>query len=127
LPRFEEVTTSALVQVIRLAAWFTLFGLAAVVVYQLFVTGLRRTGLLLGDDYLPSASRIQLLLVTLGSALYLLTQTLDGPGDVLDVPAPLLYILGGSNLAHLVSRAGVVQAARNALRHDYTFTKETRL
>lgn len=101
--------------------WFEVIvflgGLAAIIAYRM-LTGRINTHYLLygtskgGKKYL-SPERVQLLLFTLGTAMFYLMQVMDlvklaKPGDTLalpDIPAKTLAFLGGSNAIYLGGKA----------------------
>jgi len=103
-----------LVQLVRWEITAFLFALAAIVTIQLLTGQIKTAGLLHGqisgrprgrDEYF-SPERVQMLVFTLGAALYYLSLVLTNPrpGTFPDVPATWPAILGGSNAVYLGGR-----------------------
>lgn len=99
-------------------AWFVklevlvfLVGLAAIITHRL-LTGQINTNYLLygtkkdGTKYF-SPERVQLLLFTLGTAMFYLNNVLENraSGVIPDVPAQTLALLGGSHAIYLAGKA----------------------
>ena len=101
----------ALVKTLYYEIWILLAGLAAAVVYQLLTGHIRTRGMLHDksagrDEGRPgqfSPARLQLLVFTLGGALYYLLLVLGGdtPGKFPPLPTELLLALGGSHGLYL--------------------------
>ena len=100
-----------LAQLIQWELVLFVLALAGIVALQL-LTGQINTGGLFygrisgrkhGEDYYFSPERVQLLVFTLGAALYYLTQVLSNPqpGTFPPVPDAWLAVLGGSNAVYL--------------------------
>ena len=88
----------ALSTLIRYEMWALVISLALIVGYQLITGRINTKGLLYEDGHF-SASRVQLLVFTVGGALYYLLLVMENPDPVKfpDVPNELLLILGGSH------------------------------
>jgi hypothetical protein len=100
-----------LVQLIKWEITFFLLGLIAIVAIQLLTGQIKMAGLLHGeisgrprghDEYF-SPERVQMLVFTIGAALYYLSLVLanPNPGKFPDVPTTWPAILGGSNTVYL--------------------------
>jgi hypothetical protein len=96
--------------------------LALIVAIQLLTGQINTKGLLnekVGRKTI-SPARIQLLAITVGTALYYLTlvtaQPESTPSNSLpDLPPELLLLLGGSNVAYLSTKSFVAQATKNSV------------
>ena len=78
----------------------------------------RRTGEL-------SPSRIQLLVITIGVAIYLLAKVVRDPGEFTEIPTGLLLLLAGSEILYLTRKAnnlmpfpGILHSIRRMLRRS---------
>lgn len=102
----------------RLASWegiVLLGGFFGLIIWRLFTGKLRLNHLLCGDrrnrgtrsGYSPflSPGRIQLLLVTILTALYYLLQVLRDPKSFPQIPDAWLAALGGSQAVYLLGKA----------------------
>jgi hypothetical protein len=86
-------------------------GLAAIIAYRLLTGGINTHYLLYGKRkngtrYL-SPERVQLLLFTLGTAMFYVVDVLEKrqTGELPDVPAKTLALLGGSHAIYLGGKA----------------------
>lgn len=92
-------------EALRYEMLFLTVGLIALVTYRLLNGSINTNGLLLdkasGRAFSPG--RLQLLVVTLGFALYYLLQVFDAeePGTFPDLPNEFLLALGGSHVFYL--------------------------
>lgn len=107
---------NALSTALRYEIWFLLLGLVAVVLYQM-VTGRINTKGLLNDTSGNrgfSPGRLQLLIFTLGGALYYLMLAFDrkGPAKLPELPTEFLLAMGGSHLFYLGGKLFSVLAER---------------
>jgi hypothetical protein len=85
-----------------------LFGLAAVVVYQILTRRINTTGLLTSKDGTENTSpeRVQLLLATIAaSASYLSEVAKSANGTMPDVSNSWLYLMGGSSSIYMLRKA----------------------
>ena len=104
-----------LVRVIGWEVWVFLLALAAIVVVQLLNGQINTKSMLCGSDGSMvknagiSAARVQLLLSTLGLALFYLVQVMTKPtvGTLPDVPDSWPALLGGSHAIYLGRKAYV--------------------
>lgn len=80
----------------------TSFG--AVTIVKLFMTG-KLAGLLRSSDGTFSAGRVQLLMLTVLTALQYLLTTIHDPSHLPTIPTGLVAALGGSQLLYLGSKA----------------------
>ena len=92
------------------------FGLAAIIAYQLLTGRINLSGLF--DQVDPasqahsfSPARVQLLIMTLFGAGYFLSQILEDPSHLPDLPEALLAIQGGSGALYLGFKAFGFQQA----------------
>lgn len=97
-----------LTQIIHFELWLLLGGLALVVGYQLLTGRINMQGLL--DDKVsrkPSPGRVQLLVFTVAGAGYYILLTLENAASGLlpPIPAEMLWLVGGSQLAYLGGKA----------------------
>ena len=90
---------------------FFLGGLAAIITYRLLTGGINTQYLLYGKQkdgtmYL-SPERVQLLLFTLGTAMFYLSDVLErrNSGQLPDIPTEILALLGGSHAIYLAGKA----------------------
>src|SRR5258708_40357375 len=87
-----------------------LFGLAAIVGYQLLTRQINMAGLF---DYVDpgtgerkfSPGRVQLLILTLVSSGYYVLQVFEDPSNFPDIPEQLLWLQGGSSGIYLSGKA----------------------
>ncbi len=101
--------------------------LAAIVIIQLFTGQIKMAGLLYGQifgrpkgrDQYFSPERVQMLVFTIGAALYYLSLVLTNPnpGTFPDVPATWPAILGGSNAVYLGGKAWARWFGNNSNMH----------
>ena len=63
------------------------------------------SGLLRASDGSFSPGRVQMLVLTLVTAIHYLLTTLQNPAQLPAIPANLLMVLGGSHLVYLGSKA----------------------
>ncbi len=61
-----------------------------------------------------SPSRIQLLIVTIGVAIYLLTEVLRDPSRFPEIPTGLLLLMAGSGTIYLARKANHLIIRRNS-------------
>ena len=61
-----------------------------------------------------SPSRIQLLIVTVGVAVYLLTEVLSDPSRYPEIPTGLLLLMAGSGTIYLARKANNLILRRNS-------------
>jgi hypothetical protein len=108
-------------------AWFVklevivfLGGLAGIIAYRILNGGINTKYLLYGTQkngtkYF-SPERVQLLLFTLGTALFYVTDVLKNrkSGVLPDVPAQTLALLGGSHAIYLGGKAYMMLFKRNS-------------
>ena len=96
---------NALATVLRYEIWILLTVLVAVLTYRLLTGRINTRGLLqdkmTGRAFSPG--RLQMLIVTIGGALYYLVLVLSNPrvGEFPEVPKELLVALGGSHAFYL--------------------------
>jgi len=107
---------NALSTALRYEIWFLLLGLAAVIFYQL-LTGKINTKRLLNETTGNrgfSPGRLQLLIFTIGGALYYLMLAFDreGPAKLPELPTEFLLAMGASNLFYLGGKLYSVLAER---------------
>ena len=115
-----------LLQVLRWEFLSFLVGLAGIVVVQLLTGEINSRYLLFGtvpgrkvnDGRYFSPERVQLLVFTLGVALYYLTEvmTTARSGKVPEIPQSWLVVLGGSNASYLGGKAYARWFANNELK-----------
>ena len=95
-----------LVKLVQFEVWGFVAALAGLVFYKM-LTGQINTDGLLNTKFGPgkgniSPERVQLLLMTLGAALYYLMQVPEAPkGQLPDIPNGWPAALGGSNMLYL--------------------------
>ena len=72
-----------------------------------------------------SSSRIQLLVITIGVAIYLLAKVVRDPGGFAEIPTGLLLLLAGSEILYLTRKAnklmpfpGILRSIRRMLRRS---------
>jgi len=96
---------NALATLIHYELWALVISLASIVGYQLIIGRINTKGLLYEDGHF-SATRVQLLMFTLGGALFYLSLVFENPdpGTLPDVPNELLLILGGSHVLYHSAR-----------------------
>jgi hypothetical protein len=93
-------------KLISATTWSFVVGLFLVVTYQILTGKIEVKGLLRNGDGF-SVNRVQLLMITIGGALYYLLQVVADPNVMAEpaklpgVPKELLYVMGGSGLAYL--------------------------
>lgn len=98
-------------QVVLFIKWeifILLCGLAGIIAVQLLTGRISLDGIFRADDGVQfSPARVQLMVATLGGALYYLSQVLTNPtpGTFPPVPQTWPMILGGSNLLYLGGKA----------------------
>src|SRR5438128_2820705 len=96
---------NTLTTVLYYEIWFLLFGLAVIVAYQLLTGKINMNGLLYekNSSHGFSPGRLQLLVFTLGGAVYYLLLVLNNPesGKFPEISNELLLIVGGSNMFYL--------------------------
>lgn len=95
--------------------WFEVIlflgGLAAIIAYRLLTGGINTQYLLYGKQQdgsrYFSPARVQLLLFTLGTAMFYLSDVLEkrNSGKLPDIPAETLALLGGSHAIYLGGKA----------------------
>jgi hypothetical protein len=100
-----------LAQLIQWEVMLFLLALAGIVTLQILTGSINTSGLLYGrisgrkrdQDLYFSPERVQLLVFTLGAALYYLAQVLNNPqpGTFPPIPEGWISILGGSNAVYL--------------------------
>lgn len=106
----------ALSTVLRYEMLFLLVGLIAIVTYRLLTGGININGLLLdktgGRAFSPG--RLQLLVVTLGIAIYYLSMVLENKetGKFPDLPNEFLLALGGSHVFYIGGKVYGLLASR---------------
>lgn len=95
----------------ELVAWeglAFLFVLSAIVAVRILTGSLRTRGLIAGTtasgSQFVSASRVQLLIVTLVAAVQYVTQVWQSPGTFPDIPQNWLLFFGGSHVLYLGSK-----------------------
>lgn len=77
-----------------------------VIIFQMLTGRINMTRLLYDKmDNTISPSRVQQLIFTMIAALYYLFQSYKNPGSFPDVPEALLYMMSGSSLLYLGSKA----------------------
>lgn len=98
-----------LAQLARLSLTLFLSVLFAAVAFQLLTRRIHMRGLLWGKQadgtYSFSPARVQVLIITIGSALYYLAQVLSDPNHLPAVPLPLLETVGVSHAFFLSGKA----------------------
>lgn len=85
-----------------------LFGLAAVVAFQLLTGQINLMGLLRRKDNSGQTSpeRIQLLLATIAAAARYAAQVAQAPpGTMPDIPSNWIYLMGGSSSLYVLQKA----------------------
>lgn len=110
--------------VTQFAAWegiILISGIFGVVVWKLMVGDISLNYLLHGDaravngkgrkPYV-SAGRVQMLMITVISAGYLLFQVIQDPTSFPDMPTPFLVALGGSQAIYLAGKAQALYLGR---------------
>ncbi|HET6972885.1 MAG TPA: hypothetical protein VFH96_02610 [Pyrinomonadaceae bacterium] len=105
---------------VKLEVFVFLVGLAAIIAYRL-LTGQINTNYLLygtkkdGTKYF-SPERVQLLLFTLGTAMFYLNTVAQNrtSGAIPDVPTQTLALLGGSHAIYLGGKAYMMLFKRNS-------------
>lgn len=96
------------IRVLQFEAVGFLFGLAAVVAYQILTRQINLQGLLLRKDGTGQTSpeRIQLLLATIAAASRYATQVAQAPpGTLPDIDPNWLYLMGGSSGIYALHKA----------------------
>lgn len=108
----------------KLAVWGSitlLAGFVGVIMWELMTGDISMDWLLYGDaptrrgaGYTTffSPGRVQMLMVTVSSAVYLLLQVIQDPTKFPDVPNTLLAILGGSHAIYLGGKAQALYLGR---------------
>jgi len=84
-----------------------LYGLAALVTYQLFTGQINLQGLMQRKDGTGQTSpeRIQLLLATIAAAARYAAQVAQAPpGTLPDIPSDWLYLMGGSSSIYVLHK-----------------------
>lgn len=110
---------NALTTVLRYEIWIFLTVLAALVAYQLLTGRINTRGLLRdkmsGREFSPG--RLQLLMATVGGALYyvLLIFANEKPGEFPEVPSSLLLLVGGSHAFYLGGKVSSLLAQKLGL------------
>ena len=99
---------NALTTVLRYEIWILLSAIVAVVAYRLLTGAINMRGLLRDkmSERAVSPGRLQLLMTTVGGALYYLTLVLSNtkPGEFPEIPKELLLALGGSHAFYLAGK-----------------------
>jgi hypothetical protein len=113
-------------QVLRWEFLSFLLGLAGIVVVQLLTGGIKTRHLLCGkvtgrkknDGKYISPERVQLLVFTLGAALYYLTEAVNTSrsGKFPEISQSWLVVMGGSNAIYLGGKAYTRWFANNDLK-----------
>jgi len=67
-----------------------------------------------------SPSRIQLLIVSIGVAIYLLTAVLRDPSQFPEIPSGLLLLMAGSGTIYLARKANNLMLRRSIRRNSQT-------
>jgi len=109
---------------VKLEVIVFLVGLAAIIAYRILNGGINTKYLLYGTQkdgtkYF-SPERVQLLLFTLGTALFYVTDVLKNrnSGALPDVPAETLALLGGSHAIYLGGKAYTMLFKKFAKEND---------
>jgi hypothetical protein len=107
----------ALVAFVRAEEEFLIWATVLLVAYQMLTGRINTSGLL--DDKLTgrrfSPERLQLLIITVGGALFYLVQVIHSSGSLPPLPHELLLVLGGSNALYLGAKtASMFSLSRTA-------------
>ena len=81
-----------------------ILGFAIVTLWKLFSTG-AFSGLLNSNDGTLSPGRIQLLALTMFTAVQYIITTVDNPTRLPELPGPLVFVLAGSQTVYLGAKA----------------------
>lgn len=92
---------NALATLIQYETWALIISLSSIVGYQLLTRRINTKRLLYEDGHF-SAARVQLLMFTVGGALFYLSLVFENPDPqtLPEVPNELLLILGGSHVLY---------------------------
>jgi hypothetical protein len=100
-----------MVNILRIAVWegwLFLFALLAIVALRILTGGIGTRGLIEGrtpsGSRFVSAGRVQLLIVTLAAAAQYLTQVIENPQRLPEVPREWLLLFSGSQVLYLGSK-----------------------
>lgn len=100
----------ALKAVIYFETWIILLSLTAIAIYQLLTGKINTKGMLLDKNTMDlSPERVQLLVITLFSALFYIFHAFVNrdSGQLPEIPNELILLLGGSNLIYLGAKSDV--------------------
>ncbi len=121
---------TSLVTVIRFEILLFLGALALIVFYQLLTGRISMRRLLFAkgrESAGPSTrrrtsglspSRIQLLVISIGVAIYLLAEVMRDPSKFPEIPVGLLLLMAGSEAIYLARKANNLMFRRNIRKHS---------
>ena len=121
---------TSLVTVIRFEILLFLGALALIVFYQLLTGRINMRRLLFSkgrESAGPSTrrrtsglspSRIQLLVISIGVAIYLLAEVMRDPSKFPEIPVGLLLLMAGSEAIYLARKANNLMFRRNIRKHS---------
>jgi hypothetical protein len=117
---------ASLATVIRFEVILILGALALIVFYQLVTGRINMRRLLFakgrGSAGRISPSRIQLLVVSIGVAIYLLAEVVREPSRFPEIPTLLLLLMAGSEIIYLASKANNLVLRRSIRRNSKSQT-----